>query len=210
MKPIVTLAVLAAVLVPVSAYAVTDTSQQQTKPAVTERVEAAKKAAKEKSLQAKADAEARKLVLAETKCTNMKERLVTTVPKLSTSVTSLKEKLDKNYDRIVAVHESGKLDAPDYDTLVAAVEVAKGEAETTIDLIDPSSVTVDCTKSGLGTQLDSYRATVKETKTSLKTYHKALVDLVSTMNASGDKTSESGTDQTDTNTDTEATTDENN
>lgn len=65
-------------------------------------------------------------------------------------------------------------------------------------------MTVDCAAQGLGTQLDSYRSTVKATRDSLKEYHKALVDLVSAMNASGDKPSSddsSADDTTNDNTD---------
>ena len=155
-----------------------------------ERIANAKEAAKERALQAKAEAQERKLTLAADRCEAMKEKLVAVVPRLGNGVTSVKTSLDKNYDRIVAVHESGKLDTPDYDTLVSAVDEAKTAAEASIALVDPSSITIDCDNKGLGTQLDDYRSVIKAARDDLKSYHKALVGLVSAMNASSAKDEE--------------------
>lgn len=187
-KTIIGLAVMAAVLLPVSAYALSDKANSNASKAdATERVNAAKERAREKSLEAKAKAEERKLTLQADKCEDRKDKLAAVVPRLSKSIESLKSNLDKNYDRIKLVKESGKLNVVNYDDLALAVDEAKATAEISISLVDPASVTVDCTAQGLGTQLDSYRSTVKATRDSLKEYHKALVDLVSAMNASGDK-----------------------
>ena len=189
-----TLIAMSVVFVPVSAFAVTEAAAEPSTMA-REKAAAAKEAAKARVLQAKADAQARKLTLAADRCEARKEKLTAVVPKLGKGVTSVKASLDKNYDRIVAVHESGKLNTPDYDTLVAAVDDAKATAEGSISAIDPSSVTVDCSNKSLGTQLDSYRQVVKETRDDLKAYHKALVDLVSAMNASSNEGTEESTDE---------------
>ena len=189
-----TLIAMSVVFVPVSAFAVTETTAEPSTMA-REKAAAAKEAAKARVLQAKADAQARKLTLAADRCEARKEKLTAVVPKLGKGVTSVKASLDKNYDRIVAIHESGKLNTPDYDTLVAAVDNAKATAEGSISAIDPSSVTVDCSNKSLGTQLDSYRQVVKETRDDLKAYHKALVDLVSAMNASSNEGTEESTDE---------------
>lgn len=193
------LVLLGVVFVPVSAHALSDspstTPAQGGQVKLSERITAAKEAAKEKTVKAKEAAKERKLTMAQSKCDAMKDRLVATVPKLATGVKSVKSTLDKNYERIQAIHNKGTLSAPNYDELAAAVEVAKASAETSIALIDPSSVTVDCAAKGLGMQLDSYRSTVKEARTDLKAYREALVNLVSAMNASekttnGDTTNE--------------------
>ena len=189
-----TLIAMSVVFVPVSAFAVTETATEPSTMA-REKAAAAKEAAKARVLQAKADAQARKLTLAADRCEARKEKLTAVVPKLGKGITSVKASLDKNYDRIVAVHEGGKLNTPDYDTLFAAVDDAKATAEGSISAIDPSSVTVDCSNKSLGTQLDSYRQVVKETRDDLKAYHKALVDLVSAMNASSNEGTEESTDE---------------
>lgn len=192
---IICMALLVMAIVPVSAYAIPENAAQRQPADVAERITAAKEAAKAKSLQAKAEAEQRKLTITQDRCDAMKDRLVTTVPKLSQGVNTVKATLDKNYTRIEAVHAKGTLNTPDYDSLVATVEEAKAKAETSISLIDPSSVTVDCASRGLGTQLDSYRSTLKEARTSLKEYRIGLVNLVSAMNASANKTSQESTNE---------------
>lgn len=186
----------ALLLVPAAVVQAVPETTTQRKAEAKQRVAEAKEEAKAKSLEAKARAEQRKTVLAASKCEARKERLKANVPKLSQGVTSVKKTLDKNYDRIKAVHDSGKLTSADYDELLAVVDEEKARAETAMSLIDPTPVNIDCAAATLGTQLDSYRATVKEARTSLKSYHRALVDLVSSMNAS--ETDKSG--ETDKNT----------
>ena len=208
---VLALIALSMALIPVTAHAVTETTDQEevettsrereraedqtreredAEESLRERIANAKEAAKERALQAKAEAQERKLTLAADRCEAMKEKLVAVVPRLGNGVTSVKTSLDKNYDRIVAVHESGKLDTPDYDTLVSAVDEAKTAAEASMALVDPSSITIDCDNKGLGTQLDDYRSVIKAARDDLKSYHKALVDLVSAMNASSAKDEE--------------------
>lgn len=206
-KTIIGLAVMAAVLLPVSAYALSDKANSNASKAdATERVNAAKERAREKLLEAKTKAEERKLTLQADKCEDRKDKLKAAVPNLSKSIESLKTNLDKNYDRITLVAKSGKLTAINYDDLASAVDEAKAEAESSIKLVDPAAVTVDCAATGLGTQLDSYRSTVKVARDSLKQYHKALVDLVSAMNASDGKSTtdqDSASDAPEDNTNTE-------
>lgn len=188
---ILTLVALSIALVPASALAVAETVGEPATPAARERATSAKEAAKARVEQVKAEVKARKLTLATDRCEAKKAKLVAIVPKLGNGVTSVKASLDKNYDRIQAVHESGKLDASEYDTLVLAVDEAKAAAEASIESVDPSSITIDCENSELGTKLDGYRAVVQEARTSLKAYHKALVELVSSMNASSNSSEES-------------------
>ena len=197
-KQIAILAVIALsiALVPISAFAVTEPVSEVTTMTARERAVAAKEAAKARVEQVKADAQERKLTLATERCEARKDKLTTIIPKLGKGITSVKASLDKNYNRIVAVHNSGKLDAPDYDALILAVDEAKAAAESSIELVDPSTVTIDCANGELGTQLDGYRSVVKEARTDLKSYHKALVALVSSMNASSNSgDSEETTDE---------------
>ena len=202
-KALAAAAIVATVLAPASVYAVSNTTQQTTteKDVATtmapERVASMREAAKAKALQAKTEAQQRRLALTQQRCEAMKDRLTTTVPKLAQGITSVKSTLDKNYERIQAVHDKGTLNTPDYDTLDTAVQQAKAAAEGSIAAIDPSSVTVNCATNGLGAQLDGYRSTIKEARTSLKAYHTALVKLISAMNASSEKTT--ATQETTTN-----------
>lgn len=100
---------------PVSAYALSDkASGNVSRTSATERINAAKERARENVMDAKDKAE-RKLTLRVEKCEDRKDKLITVVPNLSKSIESLKSNLDKNYDRIKVVKESGKLSAVNYD-----------------------------------------------------------------------------------------------
>lgn len=188
-KLVMSIGLLLLLLVPVAAHAEseTETESEHRSGDMSVRIKEAKEHAKERSTKAKTEAEGRKLEVSQKKCENMKDRITTVVPKMQKGVTQVKANLDKKFDRVKAIHEKGTLQTPDYDALATKVEEAKAQAETAISMIDPSSVTVDCAAKGLGTQLDSYRATVKEARTSLKAYRTALVNLVSAMHASADK-----------------------
>lgn len=186
MKRILASSIIAAVLVPVAAYAVPP--DEQARAQAEQRVSAARDEAKVRSFEAKQAAQARRLTIAADKCSAMKDRLAAVVPRLGQNLTSVKSTLDKSYDRIKAAHDKGTLTVSNYNMLVVAVDAAKAAAETSMNLVDPSSVTVDCAAHGLGTQLDSYRSTIREARTALKEYRQKLVDLISAMSASSDTT----------------------
>lgn len=186
-KILVSLGLFVLLFAPASAFAVSDSETEHRPGGLGARIKEAKENARERSTKAKEEAKQRKLEVSEKKCESMKGRIAEVVPKMQKGVTQVKSNLDKKYDRIKAIHDKGTLQTAEYDTLAAKVEEAKAQAETAISLIDPSTVTVDCAVKGLGTQLDSYRATVKEARTSLKVYRTALVNLVSAMHASADK-----------------------
>lgn len=186
-KILVSLGLFVLLFAPASAFAVSDSETEHRPGDLGARIKEAKESARERSTKAKEEAKQRKLEVSEKKCESMKGRIAEVVPKMQKGATQVKANLDKKFDRVKAIHDKRTLQTPDYDALAAKVEEAKAQAETAISMIDPASVTVDCAAKGLGTQLDSYRATVKEARTSLKAYRTALVNLVSAMNASADK-----------------------
>lgn len=148
------------------------------------KLDQAKADAKSRSLAAKENAAMRRLTVTKQRCETMKTRLDQTIPKLSDNITTLKQTLDKHYLHIKSLHDDGKLTTDRYDELVVAAQLAKVKSEVAIELIDPSSISVDCNDVSLGTRLDSYRLTIAEVRTYLKDYHTSLVSLISDMNAS--------------------------
>lgn len=147
-----------------------------------QRVEAAKHDLEK----VKAEAQERKTVLKKERCDTFQDKLKAGVPKLSQSVQSLQKKLDTKYLKVVAIHDSGKLTVADYDKLNADTQAAKAAADVAVAGVLAQNVTVECTSGKLGARLDEYRATVQYAKTALKAYHKALVALVSAMNAAAE------------------------
>lgn len=175
-------------------------TENETEPHVQEltseqkaKAEAAKKAAEARSEQAKKDAEARRITVKKDRCEESKGKLTEAVPHLAQGVTSVKKALDEKYQKVQDIYSSGKLTVSNYETLNTNVNSAKAAAEASIANIDPASVTIDCANGALGTQLDSYRSTVKEARTSLKQYHTALVVLIEGLTSAADATTTEGT-----------------
>jgi len=158
--------------------------------------EAAKKEAEVRSEHAKQAAEERHAIVKKDRCVERKNKLTEALPRLSQGATSVKKTLDDKYQRVQDIHASNKLTAANYDTLKANVDAAKLAAETSIGMVTPSSVTIDCENGSLGTQLDSYRSTVRVARDSLKKYHAALVELIRALTSAEDasSTTEGATD----------------
>lgn len=160
---------------------------------VAERGKQASDAVKEKVQAARAAAENRKIALKQDVCQAHQEQLTERLPALSQSVNSIKKTLDSKYAQVTAIYTSGKLSVSNYADLDAQVKVAQAAANTAIANIDSSTVTIDCNNNDLGTQLDSFRATITVARSALNDYRTALVNLVSALSAAADKVEQSTT-----------------
>lgn len=172
---------------PVAAVAQADRSEDV--------IEAAKKTASEKRkskeeriAKIKADTEARKLALTQEKCEAREEKLQKLVPKLSNSANRLKTVIDRKYDRVVTFYDEKEITVENYETLVADIELAKANAEASMETLETYEVEVDCEQSGIGGQLDAYRTAVKEARDDLKEYRKALIALITSVKVKAEAT----------------------
>lgn len=165
----------------------TNKDTERMSQATQERAEQAKEAAKLKVEQAKEAAQERKIALKQDRCEARKEKLSEKLPQLSKGVESVKAALDAKLAKVQSIKESGKLNADNYDDLLAKVITAKGAAEGAISAISTPTATIDCNNNTLGVQLDTFRTTVNEAKAALKDYRTALVNVISALNAAADK-----------------------
>jgi hypothetical protein len=114
-----------------------------------------------------------------------------------------KETFDKIYARVKAFHDSKSLNVANYDNLVANVNKAQQDAVDQVAALKALDVAVDCTQAdSLATNITAFQAAVKSTRDSLKTYRKAIVDLitqvhgVSTSTTKTEDSTESSTNST--------------
>ena len=134
-------------------------------------------------------------------CETRQEKLSNTIARLSSNSGKLKTTIDSMYIRIQGLYQEGKLTVSNYDELKAAVDTASADATAAVSTIESFEFTLDCENTKLGQQLDGFRIAVSETRTALKDYRRALVELISAMrNASAEekakdtKTEEDSTD----------------
>jgi hypothetical protein len=110
---------------------------------------------------------------------------------------------DKIYTRVQDFYTTKKLNVTNYDTLKASVDTAQQDAADQIAALKALDVTVDCTQTdSLATNISAFQAAVKSTRDSLKTYRKAIVDLITQIHGastSTDKTTDTTTDDSSTN-----------
>lgn len=161
----------------------------------------------------RAEAEARKLTMQKERCEAREAKLQALVPKLSNSATRLKGVIDKVYERVTGFYASGQLTVQNYEELVEAIELAKANSESSLEALGSYEFEFDCETAGVGQQLDAYRTAVKETRESLRAYHKSVVDLISSLQSehsranrtddSGDETENEGEENEGTETENE-------
>lgn len=174
-----------------------------------ENADARKQKREDKVAEIKSEVEARRAMLTQEKCEARKARLETRIPKLSKSAVTVKGVIDRMYEKVQGFYEDGQLAVSNYEELVAAIELAKSESETSLEALESYEFEVDCESETIAAQIDSYRTAVKEAREDLKSYRGALVGLISSLRAEtaeqeGADTEEPGTGTEDSNTDTPA------
>jgi hypothetical protein len=170
---------------------------------MTETVKSAREVAQEKRKTKQARVEeikqevaARKLKVKESVCERQEARLNAMIPRVTRNAENIKSVIDKHYDRVQEFYASGQLTTPDYDTLVAAIELAKANAETSLEAITDYAVEVDCSSEEAGSQLDAFRTAASDMKEDLKEYRKSVVALISALkSANANENSDSNEEQ---------------
>jgi lysyl-tRNA synthetase class II len=135
----------------------------------------------------------------DTRKTNLTKRMSNSVA----AAERHKAVFDKIYTRVQDFYTTKKLNVTNYDTLKASVDTAQQDAADQITALKALDVTVDCTQTdSLATNISAFQAAVKSTRDSLKTYRKAIVDLITQIHGastSTDKTTDTTTDDSSTN-----------
>lgn len=125
----------------------------------------------------------RKETIKQENCERRKAKLTSAMPKMANGANTVKSVIDKHYERVQGFYADGQLTVDNYDELVAAIELAKTEAEAALQTVNDYKFEIDCSANNTGEQLDAYRTAIKDAKTALKAYRKALVDLISSLRA---------------------------
>jgi chromosome segregation ATPase len=131
--------------------------------------------AKKQTVKQKTEAEREK------SCTARKNNLTKRMANSVKQAQKHKAVIDKAYARVKTFHDSKNLNTPDYASLTAAIDTAQTNAQNSINALKSLDVNVDCTSQTVASTVSSYQQAVKNTRDSLKTYRKALVDLIKAM-----------------------------
>ena len=146
------------------------------------RAQEARESAQERVEAIKEKVAAKRAEVKEGVCEKRKEKLENNLEILSTQAAKLKTVIDTMFIRVQGFYDEGKLTVENYDDLKTAVETASADADAAVSTIESFNLEIDCENTNLGRQLDGFRTAVKETRTALKDYRKALVELISAMN----------------------------
>ena len=190
---------------PLSAHANPD-KVEEIRAAAKARAEERRQQKDERIAEIKEEVAARKLELQQDRCERRQEKLAALLPKLSNGATRVKGAIDKVYERVQGFYDSGQLTVDNYDELVEAIELAKANAESSLEALDSFEFEIDCEENGVGGQLDGYRTAVKGAKEDLKAYRKSVVALISSLKAEAaehDSGDDNGDESTDEGADTE-------
>lgn len=95
---------------------------------------------------------------------------------------------DKIYARVKSFHDTNKLNAANYDELVAAADTAQTDAANAVNALKTLDVNVDCASDNLADNISSFREAVKGTRDELKAYRAAIVDVIKALNNSLEET----------------------
>lgn len=103
---------------------------------------------------------------------------------------------DKIYDRVQDFKETKKLDAANYDELVAAADAKQAAAVAAVEALGEVSTEIDCTSEDPAAAVAAVKEAVLETRTALKDYRTAIKDVIKSLNASASKTADGGKEKT--------------
>lgn len=187
-------------LVPISANAEENSTQNQTvtsetegssvtrpkngvKAALDEMREAAKENAKLQAEQLKAEAKARKVELKKEVCERRQAKLSTIPSRITKNSTVLQDLLDRKYSKVQEFYINKNLSIANYAELKQNVDTEQAEAQTAVNTLGEFSLTINCDTLGIGQQLDGLRTATTDAKTKLKAYRKSLVDLITAISA---------------------------
>jgi hypothetical protein len=88
---------------------------------------------------------------------------------------------DKIYTRVQDFYTNKKLNVSDYDSLKAKVDAAQAATAVSIQALQDTDISVDCTSSTVAQSVGTFQTSVGDTRDSLKAYRAALVDLINSL-----------------------------
>lgn len=92
------------------------------------------------------------------------------------------------FGKVQSFQTNEKLDAPDYANLVATANAKKDTAATAVAALQSLSVNIDCSASDPAATLETLQASVKDTRQTLQDYRQAIVDVINSLRAAKDTT----------------------
>ncbi len=123
-------------------------------------------------------------------CEQTRTRLQTSTQTMSQGATSVKNSLDTVYGRVVGFYDKGQLTVANYQQYIDAIELAKQEATNSMETLQVrENASIDCTDAKTASRLEGDRLAGQATKTQLKDYRTALVNLVSALKSATGGTS---------------------
>ncbi len=135
-------------------------------------------------------------------CEARKANLTKRMNNAVAQATKHKAVFDKIFAKAQSLHDTQKLNADNYDALVAAAKTAQTNAQTNIDTLKALDINIDCTSNNVADNVAAFRTAVGNTRDSLKAYRKSIVDILNALNAANKTTNDSNTDDSSTNSST--------
>jgi hypothetical protein len=132
-------------------------------------------------------------------CAARKDSLTKRMGNAVTAAQRHKTNFDNIYTKVQNFYTTKKLNVSNYDTLKAAADKAQQDAADQVSALKALEVNVDCMQTdSLATNLTAFQTAVKSTRDSLKTYRKALVDLITALHGASTSANDSSSNTTTT------------
>jgi hypothetical protein len=133
-------------------------------------------------------------------CEARKTNLTTRMANAVTHAQNHKAVFDKIYARAKTFHDTKNLTTANYDTLVANADKAQADAAASITALRQLDVSVDCASQTVADSVSAFQQSVKDTRDSLNTYRKSIVELIKALKGSSTSTDNSAAGDSSTNT----------
>lgn len=174
------------------------------------KAQEARQSAKERIEEIKERNQQRRAELKLDICQRRQARIQNSITRISDRASRIKGVIDRMFVRVQGFYAEGQLTVENYEELETNVETAQADAEASIAALESYVFTLNCEDPNAASQLANFREAVNETKTELKDYRKALVELISSMraaaaeeNANDDSTETETENENETETETE-------
>ncbi len=96
---------------------------------------------------------------------------------------------DRIYEKVKAFKQNKQLDVADYDTLISRADLYSDDADAAIIALQDLDFSVDCSKSTVAANASAFKEGLKATRTSLKDYRSALVNLIKAVHQAAETSS---------------------
>jgi hypothetical protein len=150
--------------------------------------------AQEKLQEAKTEHQGKSAAQIQKSCEARKTNLTKRMNRAVTQAKKHKAVFDNIYTKVKDFYAAKQLSVANYADLTAAVDAAQSDAQASIDALSELDVNVDCTSQTVSTSVSAFRAAVKSTRDSLKTYRKSIVALITAVKGASTSKTDSTND----------------